>query len=135
MNCFFIDCIYLEENKVHSQINRLFEVRTSTQRTHLWSQQILGVLIRRGQVFLKRARLLPIVLLLYLAYALAPLYMPFTPSSLSSGEHIRYIITSPPELIKSLPLKNLDIKLTPSFYSSSEDFGKYLLSKYLISIL
>ncbi len=127
--------IFIEESTVHSQINALFEARTSTQRTHLWSQQTLGVLIRRGQVFLRRARLLPLVLLLYLAYALAPLYMPsLNPVSVSSAEHTRYIITAPPELIKSLPLKNLDKKITSSFYSA-EDFEKYLLSKYLTAFL
>ncbi len=84
------------------------------------------MLIRRGQVFLRRARLLPIVLFLYLAYALAPLYMPSFPSS--SIEHIHYIISSPSELIDKLPLNNLDKKFTPSFYSSQE-FEKYLLSK------
>ncbi len=120
---------YLEENTVKSQINTLFEARTSTQRTHLWSQQTLAVLFRRGQVFLRRARLLPIVLLLYLAYALAPLYMPsFTPSSLASTERIHYIISSPRELIEKFPLKNLDREFTPSFYSV-QDFQKYLLSK------
>ena len=96
------------------------------------STTCLGVLIRRGQVFLRRARLLPIVILLYLAYALAPLYMPsLNPSSLSSAEHIRYIITARPELIKNLPLKNLDKKINFHRFIQHEDFEKYLLSKYL----
>jgi hypothetical protein len=64
-----------------------------------------------------------------LAYALAPLYMPsFPSSSVSSIERIHYIISSPSELIDKLPLKNLDKKFTPSFYSSSK-FENYLLSK------
>ncbi len=121
--------IYVEENTVESQINKLFDAKTSTQRNHLWSQQFFGVLIRRGQVFLRRARLLPIILLLYLAYALAPLYMPsFTPSSVLSTEHIRYIVSAPSELINKLPLKNFDTKFTPSFYSARE-FQQYLLGE------
>ena len=121
-----------DENRVDSQINALFEARTSTNRTDLWSQQILGVLIRRGEVFLRRARLLPLVLLLYLAFALAPLYMPsFVPQSTLSTEHIRYIISSPPEVIKTLRMKNLHVKFTPSFYSAGE-LEKYLLSKCMI---
>jgi hypothetical protein len=111
----YLFVLYLEEDTIKSQINTLFDAQTSTQRTHLWSQQILGVLIRRGQVFLRRARLLPIVLLLYLAYALAPLYMPSSvSSSVSSIEPFRYIISSPRELHDKLPLKNLDRKFTPS---------------------
>ncbi|CAF0886578.1 unnamed protein product [Adineta steineri] len=113
-----------EENNVKTQINTLFDARTSTQRNHLWSQQAFGVLIRRGQLFLRRARLLPILLLLYVAYALASRYMPsFTPSS---TENIRYIISSRSNLIDKLPLKDLDVKFTPSFYST-EEFQQYLL--------
>ncbi|CAF2826384.1 unnamed protein product [Rotaria sp. Silwood2] len=116
-----------EESTVRSSINTLFNARTSTQRSQLWSQQILGVLIRRGQVFLRRARLLPILVLLYLAFALAPLYMPsFAPTSISSTEYVRYIISSRSNLIDKLLLKNLDTKFTPSFYSVRE-FQQYLL--------
>jgi ABC-type multidrug transport system fused ATPase/permease subunit len=90
---------------------------------------MLAVLSRRGQVFLRRARLLPFVLLLYVLYALAPLYMPsFAPSSLSSTGNIRYIVSSPSALSDRLPLKNLDVKFTPSFYST-EEFQKYLLKE------
>ncbi|CAF1260128.1 unnamed protein product [Rotaria sordida] len=116
-----------EESTVKSSINTLFNARTSTQRSHLWAQQIFGVLIRRGQVFLRRARLLPIIILLYVVYALAPLYMPsFVPASVSSNEYVRYIISSHSNLINTLPLKNFDIKFTPSFYSTQE-FKQYLL--------
>jgi hypothetical protein len=60
---------------------------------------------RRSQVFVRRARLLPIVVLLYLAYALAPLY---TPSLAPSSERIRYIVSSSPEFISKLNLKNFE---------------------------
>lgn len=85
--------------------------------------------MRRGEVFLRRARLLPIIILLYVAYALAPLYMPsFASSSPSSIEQIRYIISTPPEFIKNLSLSKFDVKFTPAFYSA-QDFEKYLLRK------
>jgi hypothetical protein len=112
--------MYLDENIIKSQIDQLFTSRTNT---HLWFQQILGVLIRRSQVFIKRARLLLIVIVLYLAYALAPLYMPsFAPSS----ERIHYIISSIPEFTNQLNLSNFETKFTPSF-NSSREFQQYLL--------
>jgi len=115
---------YLDENIMKSQIDTLFTSRTSTQRTHLWSQQIMGVLIRRSQVFLRQARLLPIVIFLYLIYALAPLYIPSFISS--SNERIRYVISSSPEFIDKLNLKNFDIILAP-LCNSSQEFQQYLL--------
>jgi hypothetical protein len=116
--------MYLEDNTIESQIDTLFAVRTST---HLWVQQTLGVLIRRGQVFLRRARLLPIVVLLYLIYALAPLYMPsLGPSFGSSPIQTRYIISSAPQLKDKLNLKNFDSTFAP-FFNSSHDFQQYLL--------
>jgi hypothetical protein len=112
-----------------SQIDALF---TSQTNTHLWSQQIFGVLIRRSQVFIRRARLLLIVLVLYLIYALAPLYMPsFAPSS---SERIRYIISSTSEFINKLNLKNFETKFIRSF-NSSQEFQQYLLGKYLFLYL
>ncbi|CAF1154597.1 unnamed protein product [Adineta ricciae] len=119
-----------EETRVKNKINELFQARTNTRRNELWWHQTLGVLIRRGQVFLRRARLLPIVLLLYLAYALAPSYMPsFNPSSKLSKDHTRYIISTPSELKHQIPLNLYDVKFTPSLYSAS-DFHRYLLETY-----
>ncbi|CAF3465007.1 unnamed protein product [Rotaria sp. Silwood1] len=112
-----------DENIMKSQIDTLFASRTSTQSTHLWSQQILAVLIRRGQVLLKRARLLPLIIFLYLIYALSPLYMPsFNPSF----ERIHYIISSSPEFINKLNLKKFENKFAPIF-NSSQEFQQYLL--------
>lgn len=117
--------VLLDENTVKSQIKTLFDARTNPHRSQLWSQQILGVLIRRGQVFLRRARLLPIVILLYLAYAFAPLYMPSFGSSSSSIEPIQYIISTQPELRDNLPLKSFQTKFTPTLHSPKE-FEDYL---------
>ena len=122
-----------EETCVKNKINELFQARTNTRRNELWWHQTLGVLIRRGQVFLRRARLLPIVLLLYLAYALAPSYMPsFSPSSKLSKDHTRYIMSIPSELKHRIPLKSYDVKFTPSLYSAS-DFHRYLLGISIIN--
>jgi hypothetical protein len=77
-------------------------------------------------VFLRQARLLPIVVFLYLIYALAPLYIPSFTSS--SNERIRYVISSSPEFIDKLNLKNFDIKLAP-LCNSSQEFQQYLLGK------
>ena len=117
------DLLEIEENTIKSQIDTLFNTRTNTQRNHLWFQQILGILIRRGQVFLRRARLLPLVIFLYLAYALAPLYIP---SFAQSSEKTRYIISSASELIDNINLKNFERISIPSF-NSSEEFQEYLL--------
>ncbi|CAF3149244.1 unnamed protein product [Rotaria socialis] len=115
-----------EESTVKSSINTLFDARTSTNKSYLWSQQAIGVLIRRGNVLLKRARLLPIILLFYVLYAFSPLYMPSSSSTpASTAEHIRYIISSSPALINKLPLKKLDAKFTPSLYSA-QHFERYL---------
>ncbi|CAF1141149.1 unnamed protein product [Adineta steineri] len=112
------------DSSMKSQINELFTLRTTTQLTYLWFQQILGVLIRRSQIFLKQARLLPIVIFLYIIYALTPLYMP---SLTSSSESIRYIISSSSfEYKTKLNLKNFDIKSIP-FSHSSQEFQKHLL--------
>ncbi|CAF1229461.1 unnamed protein product [Rotaria sp. Silwood1] len=122
-----IECSSSEESTIKSSINTLFNTRTNTQRSQLWCQQILAVLIRRSQVFLRRARLLPILVLLYLVYVFAPLYIPsFAPISVSSTEHIRYIISSHSNVIDKLSFKNLDTKFTPSLYSVQE-FQEYLL--------
>lgn len=121
--------IFSDEGNVQSQIEKLFALRTNQQWTQLWSQQTLAVLIRRGQVLLKRARLLPLVIILYLAYALAPLYMP---SFASSSERIRYIISSSPEHLNKLDLKNSHYKIVPVF-NSSKDFQQYLSSNTYIS--
>ncbi|CAF4164644.1 unnamed protein product, partial [Rotaria magnacalcarata] len=108
----------------------LFDARTSTNKSYLWSQQAIGVLIRRGDILLKRARLLPIILLFYVLYALSPLYMPSSSSTpASTAEHIRYIISSSPDLINKLPLKKLDAKFTPSLYSA-QHFERYLSGEY-----
>ena len=121
----------LEENTVDSSIDELFKTRTTTRRSYLWFQQILGVLIRRGQVFLRQARLLPVAVLIYLAYALAPLYTPsFALTAATPAEYVRYIVSASSELMDNLSLKNLDIKFTPSLYSSRE-FEEYLLSMFL----
>ncbi|CAF0738146.1 unnamed protein product [Rotaria sordida] len=112
-----------DDNIIKSQIDTLFSSRTSTQSTHLWFQQILAVLIRRGQILLRRARLLPLVIFLYLIYALSPLYMP---SFASSSERIRYIISSSPEFINKLNLNKFENKLAPTF-NSSQEFQQYLL--------
>lgn len=109
------------ENTIQSKIEKLFETRTSSKRTHLYTQQTIGVLIRRGQVFLRRARLLPIILLLYLAYALSPLYMPTF--AISSTDQVRYIVTAPVAIQNRLSLP----KTTDRFYSI-ENFQKYLLN-------
>ncbi|UJR14570.1 hypothetical protein I4U23_001566 [Adineta vaga] len=125
------DTLSEEENTVKQQINKLFEARTNTQRNELWFHQTFGVLVRRGQVFLRRARLLPIILLLYLAYALAPSYMPsFNPSSMLPMDHTRYIISTSSELKYKIPLKNYDVLFTPSLYSPS-DFQRYLLDTHI----
>jgi hypothetical protein len=65
---------------------------------------------------------LPIVIFLYLAYALAPLYIPsFAPSS----EQSRYLISSPPEFIDKINLKDFEKKFLPIF-NSSQEFQEYL---------
>ncbi len=107
------------------QIDALFALRTTT---HRWSQQVLGVLIRRSQMFVRQARLLPIVIILYLIYALAPLYMP---SFASPSERISYIISSSSELTEKLNLKNFETKFIPSF-DSSGDFQQYLLGNRFV---
>ncbi len=118
---------FLDEDIIKSQIDQLFNSRINT---HLWSQQILGVLIRRSQVFIRQAHLLLIVIVLYLTYALASLHIPsFAPSS----ERIRYIISSTPEFINQLNLSNFEIKFTRSF-NSSQEFQQYLLGKYSYKI-
>lgn len=122
--------MFIEEGTVKSSIEALFNARTTTNPFHLLYQQIVGVLIRRGQVFLRRARLLPIILILFLAYAFAPLYMPsFALSSSSSTEHIRYIVSSHPDFLNQLPLKTMDMKLSPVF-NSAENFEHYLFRMY-----
>ncbi|CAF4249763.1 unnamed protein product [Rotaria sp. Silwood2] len=112
-----------DENTIKSQIDTLFASRTNTKSTHLWSQQILAILIRRGQVLMRRARLLPLIIFLYLIYALSPLYMPsFDPSS----ERIHYIISSSPEFTNKLNLKKFENQFAPIF-NSSQEFQQYLL--------
>ncbi|UJR32205.1 hypothetical protein I4U23_019670 [Adineta vaga] len=110
-----------DESTNQSQIDVLFTTRTNTHSIDLWYQQILGILIRRSQIFLRRARLLPIVIFLYLLYALAPLYLPSFTSS--SSERIRYIVSSSStQYIDKLNLKSFDMKIV----SSSQKFQKYL---------
>lgn len=101
------------------QIKALFDLRTKTAP---WSQQMLAVLIRRFQVFARRARLLPIVIGFYLIYALAPLYMP---SFAASTERTSYVISSPSELIVKDYKNNFETQFAPVFHSSA-DFQKYL---------
>ncbi|CAF3499909.1 unnamed protein product [Rotaria socialis] len=117
------DSFSQDENIIKSQIEKLFNLRTSTKSTYVWSQQALAVLIRRGQVLLKRARLLPFILFLYLAYEFSSLYMPSFPSP---SERIRYIISSRPEYINKLDLKIFEKNFAPIF-NSSQEFQQYLL--------
>ena len=113
------DALAVNEEVDQPQIKALFDLRTKTSP---WSQQMLAVLIRRCQVFVRRARLLPIVIGFYLIYALAPLYMP---SFAASTERTSYIISSPSELVGKVYKKNFETQFAPVFHSSA-DFQKYL---------
>ncbi|CAF0831884.1 unnamed protein product [Adineta ricciae] len=113
-----------DEGNLKSQIDILFTTRTNSRITDLWLQQVLGVFIRRSQIFLRRARLLPIVLILYLLYALAPIYLP---SFNSSTQELSYIISSPLEHINAMNLRQFPVKTVP-FYSTSKQFQEYLQS-------
>lgn len=107
----------------------LFEAETSKKRSTLFVQQTLAVLIRRGQVLFRCARLLPIIFLLYLTYALAQTYMPsFSFSSESGVHHTRYIVSATPEFTQKIPRGIYDVQFTPSLYSASE-FERHLQGK------
>ena len=118
------ESIASDESTVKAQIATLFGTKTVTQPSRLWSQQILGVVIRRARVFLRRARLLPVIVLLYLAYALAPLYMPSFEST--PVRSTRYVVSAPAHLIGRLSLKARNMDIAPSFIST-RDFQNYLL--------
>lgn len=114
--------LVLDTDVVQSQMKTLFLTRTSHRP---WLQQCIGVALRRIHILSKQARILPLVIGLYLIYALVPLRL-YTWTS--SSQSVHYIVSSPAEFIDRLNLNNFQ-KTILSPVNSSDEFQQQLLSK------
>lgn len=100
-------------------------MKTETNKIELWIQQILAVLIRRGHVLLRRARLLPIVLLIYLTYTLWPYFVPSL-NLKGNEETTEYLVSARTNtLFNMLPTQTMNIKRT-AWYASNQTFRQHL---------
>ena len=111
--------LFLDADVNQSQMKSLFLTRTSPRP---WLEQCVGVFIRRAQVLARQARLLPLVILLYLIYALVPSHLL---AWNSPSESIHYIVSSPSEFLDRLNLNDVRKTIVPPV----DDFQQQLLSK------
>ena len=118
-----LDEIYLQlasSTEDPSKIEQLFSIRTNPNS---YLKQMMAVFIRRCQMLFRQARLLPIVIVLCIIYALLSRYLP---TSYPTIEPIRYYISSPFDFIGKANLNNFNIKILPRF-SSSDAFQQHLM--------
>lgn len=108
---------------IEAQMKTIFQTKS---RPRPWFEQALGVLYRRLQVFLKQARLLPLIVLIYFILILLIRYLPsWTPPSKVT---YHYIISTPSEFQDRLTSTDFEKTFLPPVNASSA-FEKYLIGK------